>query len=211
MKLHFVHGWGFGPSVWQSLAPLLPDFDKTFADRGYFGGSGDDWPDGPAVWIAHSFGTMLALGAISPRCRGLVAINGFDRFTSDSASAGWPVRVLDRMIARLKREPDQTVADFRNRCGSESAAGKAMPQPLVRDLAALRDGDCRVAAADLKVPVLSLHGAIDPLLPEDMRAQTLRGAPHAAHAVHPDAGHLLPLQQPQWCAGQISAFVAGLH
>jgi pimeloyl-ACP methyl ester carboxylesterase len=67
--------------------------------------------------------------------------------------------------------------------------------------------DCRAQAAALSIPVLSLHGANDQILPAAMREQTLYGVPHIRHLQHPTAGHLLPVEYPDWCAAQIATFL----
>lgn len=211
MRLHFVHGWGFDRSIWDELAPLLPRAGKTFAERGYFGGKGEAAPAESAIWITHSLGTLLALKAISSQCRAMIAINGFDRFSSSDDAVGISPRVLDLMLARLAREPRETVLDFRRGCGSvDMVEGGVERLPLEQDLVALRDLDCREEARRLRIPVLSLQGAADPILPLEMRARTLHGIPAAKHNEHLTAGHLLPLEQPRWCAGQITAFLGEL-
>jgi pimeloyl-[acyl-carrier protein] methyl ester esterase len=58
----------------------------------------------------------------------------------------------------------------------------------------------------VRVPTLVLHGAADPLLPAPMREGVFTGAPRETQE---EAGHLLPLTHPGWCAARIRAF-AGL-
>lgn len=207
MKLHFIHGWAFDASIWQSLSALMSGAQATYADRGYFGGIGDFAPQDASVWITHSFGTMLALGGIPAHCHGVVIINGFDRFRESEGVAGIAPRVLDRMVSRFDDAPQQVAADFRQGCGCDEPIQQINPESLRADLVALRDMDCRAQSADLSIPVLSLQGGADPILPRDMRAQTLHSLAHARHLQHPTAGHLLPLEQPQWCAAQICAFL----
>jgi len=202
VKAWFIHGWGEDSSLWEALVERLSGIEPRFADRGYFGGQGESAPEEPSVWIAHSFGTVLALDSMSENCRGLVAINGFDRFCGEE---GVPRRVLDRMIARFEVDPEQVVSDFRAKCGYAAPMETIESEFLARDLAALRDMDCRDAAAELKVPVLSLQGAADPILPPEMREATL---PNAQRVTHPTAGHLLPIEEPDWCAEKIHHFLA---
>ena len=206
----FVHGWGFEPSLWDALAAHLPGLDPRLADRGYFGSAGASAPDEPSIWITHSLGTMLALGAIAPTCRAMVAINGFDRFAGGEGFPGVAPRVLDRMAARLDKDPAGTVHDFRMRCGANAPVDSVEREPLARDLDVLRKGDCRAASAVLEIPLLSLQGGTDPILPAPLIAQALHDCPGASHEVHPAAGHLLPLEQPEWCADRIAGFVERL-
>ena len=206
----FVHGWGFGPSIWDELVALLPDLEPRIADRGYFGGAPVAAPDEPAVWITHSLGAMQALSEGIGEPRALVAINGFDRFTASEGFAGVPRRVLDRMIARFDDDPGKVLSEFRTRCGNDDPVDHFEPQPLRRDLVTLRDGDTRAAAAAIGVPVLVLDGARDPLLPEEMRRQVFAGARDVKVEPHPEAGHLLPLEDPEWCAEHISSLCASI-
>ena len=201
-----MHGWAFDASIWQGLAALLPG-TASYADRSYFGGLGDPAPQEPAVWITHSLGTMLTLADIPAQCHALVAIAGFDRFCAGEDAAGVAPRVLDRMLNRFESAPQQVVADFRAQCGFDEPFGPIDGDMLRADLAMLRSLDCRAEAAALSIPVLSLHGATDQILPAAMREQTLYGVPHIRHLQHPTAGHLLPVEYPDWCAAQITTFI----
>jgi pimeloyl-[acyl-carrier protein] methyl ester esterase len=185
----------------------MPYLEASFADRGYFGGSGDEPPQGPSVWITHSLGTILEIRKIPAECRCLIAINGFERFAAGEDLAAVPKRVLDRMLLRLEQDAPAVVAEFRRMCGTDEAVHDADLPALRRDLLALRDLDCRAEAAKLAVPVLSLQGAQDPILRADFRDRALRNVPHVRHRLNPTAGHLLPLQDPDWCAGQVAHFL----
>lgn len=210
MKAHFIHGWGFGPAIWRQLVLHLPNVEPSFADRGYFGGSGAEPPQERSVFITHSLGAMLTIGALPPQCICLVTVNGFDRFVAGEDSPGVAKRVLDRMLSRLELDASAVVTEFRRKCGVRDAIGGIQPSALQRDLLALRDWDCRAKAAMLPIPVLSLQGAHDPILPAEMREGTLRGVPNIQHRLHPSAGHLLPVQDPAWCAAQIAIFLKEL-
>lgn len=211
MRAHFVHGWAFGRAFWEQLAACMPYLEASFADRGYFGGSGDEPPQVSSVWITHSLGTILKILKIPTECRCLIAINGFDRFAGGEDPTAVPKRVLDRMLLRLEQDAPAVVAEFRRMCGTDDAFQSADLPALRRDLLALRDLDCRVEAARLTIPVLSLQGARDPILPADLRDRALHGVPHVRHRLHPTAGHLLPLEDPAWCARQIALFLEEIN
>lgn len=209
MRGHFVHGWAFGASIWRPLAARLPELSATYADRGYFGGQDEPAPQEPAVWVTHSLGTLLTLKDMPHQCQALVAISGFDRFCAGVDVAGVVPRVIDRMLGRFDDEPHQVVTTFREQCGWHERIGPIARESLRADLVSLREMDCRSQAAALAIPVLSLHGDNDPILPDALRRQSLHGIPHAKHVQHPAAGHLLPFEDPDWCAAQISAFLGG--
>jgi len=201
--LLFVHGWGFDAAFWEPLAARLPDWEQQVWDRGYFGERDEPVPQAPCIAITHSFGAMRLLQAPPPDCRALVAINGFDRFAVHGAQPGVPVRVLDRMIARLEQDPAAVVADFRARCGSQAPFGKPDMSCLNADLVMLRDGDCSTASMAWHPPLLSLQGDDDPLLPANLRDSAFKGAPNLIRADVKEGGHLLPITQSAYCAAAI--------
>lgn len=210
MILRFLHGWGLDARIWDAVAALLPEFAIARDDRGYFGGAGDPDSANPTILIAHSFGTLLALRDPPPGCRGLVAINGFDRFTAGDDAPGVPPRIVARMLARFAEDPAAVLADFRTRCGDDAAFGTLALDRLGDDLQALRDWDCRAEAADFAPPILSLQGGADPILPAALRDAAFAGAPLVERLTQADAGHLLPLSDPAFCAAQIRRFAERL-
>ena len=213
MRFLFAHGWGFDAGLWGPLRAALGDPGGDAEDRGYFGAPRKAVVTGPYVAVGHSFGALRLilrhadLVSVSEhvggneedgQCLGIVAINGFDRFCG---SPGVAPRVLDRMIARLDREPPATVRDFRALCGDDTPFASVDPESLRADLIALRDGDARGIAMP---PLLVLHGGEDPILSPEHRATTFAGHPCE---IHPAAGHLLPTTHPEWCAARIGEWL----
>ncbi|HUD30239.1 MAG TPA: alpha/beta fold hydrolase [Novosphingobium sp.] len=202
MKLVFAHGWGFDRHFWQPLAELLAEWPHAIDDRGYFGAAHEPAVDGPCIAVTHSFGTMRVLAAPPPGLAGVVAINGFERFTAVPGRAGVPPRVLDRMLRRFETDPHAVLTEFRRTCGSEAPFGEIDAASLHADLLRLRD-----AAPPLpRVPVLAVHGGRDPLLPEAMREGAFAGA-DLSRIDHAEGGHLLPLEAPQLCAAAVRGMV----
>jgi pimeloyl-[acyl-carrier protein] methyl ester esterase len=210
MNLLFCHGWAFDAGMWDPLAALLTEFAQARVDAGYFGHPASPAPSVSTIAVTHSFGTMRLLAAPPPGLVGLVAIAGFDRFTATDGFPGQPARVLDRMIGAFAQEPETVLADFRARCGSTAEIPPFSAEPLMRDLGVLRDGDVRETIAGLGVPVLSLQAECDPLLTLGMRESVFAGADSVMRRAHPTAGHLLPADQPDWCANAIRTFVKTL-
>lgn len=208
MKLLFVHGWGFDSSIWEGLVPRFPGC--VLAERGYFGAPAEPVPEGAFLAVTHSFGTMRFLVAPPPGCLGIVAINGFDRFAATDDFPGVPPRAVDRMIARFADAPEEVLADFRKRCGCHAPFAAVDSDRLLEDLIALRDGDCRPQAARCGLPILSLQGASDPILPPAMREAVFASSARCERRMHETGGHLLPLQDPATCANAISAFMEQL-
>jgi pimeloyl-[acyl-carrier protein] methyl ester esterase len=204
--LLFMHGWGFDAGFWAALAAELPEWRAACDDRGYFGAPRSPAPEGPCIVVAHSFGAMRALAAPPPGCRGLVAINGFDRFTAPPDAPGVSPRIVDRMIARVDDDPAAVLSDFRRRCGDEGAFGPPDIARLHADLMALRETDYTAASAAWRAPLLSLQGARDPLLPPTMRDGGFSAAPLLERLTHPAGGHLLPVSDAAYCARAIRNF-----
>ncbi|MDG2001740.1 MAG: alpha/beta hydrolase [Novosphingobium sp.] len=209
MRLVFVHGWGFDSRIWAELARNFAD--HSFSERGYFGAPTEANPGGDFIAVTHSFGTMRLLAGLQPDCCGIVAINSFDRFTASKDYPGVPARMVDRMIARFVDAPREELGEFRGRCGCDTPFGKMDETKLLEDLVALRDSDCRSQAAHCDLPILSLQGAYDAILPAAMRDAVFAGASRCEHRTHETGGHLLPLQHPATCADAISAFMERLR
>jgi pimeloyl-[acyl-carrier protein] methyl ester esterase len=110
------------------------------------------------------------------------------------------------MIDRFANDPAAVLADFRRRCGDETAFGPADIRRLLDDLVTLRDGDCTAAIAAWPAPILSLQGARDPLLPAPMRDAVFAATRSLERMTCPDGGHLLPITDTLYCAGAIRAF-----
>jgi len=166
--------------------------------------------DGPFLAVTHSFGTMRLLADVPPNCRGILAINGFDRFAASQGFPGVPIRMVERMISRFDEVPEAVLADFRLRCGCDTAFGAIDAARLLDDLVALRDGDHRDKTARCGLPILSFQGAHDPILPSAMREAVFASAANCQRQNHPTAGHLLPIEDPATCAEAISAFMESL-
>lgn len=197
MKLVFLHGWGFDAALWDEVRAALPEFETVAFDRGYFDAPSAEPVAGPLIAVGHSLGAMLFAGAMPEGCVGLVAINGFDRFAGEGAV---PPRIVERMRKRFDEAPAEVLTDFRARCGGDSPPASRHHAALAADLTLLAEADRRGLT---RVSTLVLHGAADPLLPEAMRGTVFAGAPRQTLG---DAGHLMPLTHPGWCAALIRAF-----
>lgn len=210
MKLLFVHGWGFDRTIWSKLAGLLDRWPILFLDRGYFGEPNEPPPTDPFVAVAHSHGAMRTLANLHDSCRGLIAINGFDRFAAGEDFPGVPYRVLERMIAGFEVDPGAVLAQFRARCGCDSVFADFATSLLHTDLIDLRDGDARASVRDCGFPILSIQSAADTILPPAMREAVFSGAPQLQRMTHPAAGHLLPDDDPDYCARAVAGFMERL-
>ena len=194
--LLMLHGWGFDAQLWDPLADALADYPIIRWDRGYFGALSEQAVAAPLIGIGHSLGAML-LAERLPEGTPLIAINGFDHFTGPDAV---PSRIVERMRTRFAETPREVLIDFRARCGAASVAGPICEERLAADLTLLATG--RVASRRDKL--LVLNGSADPILPPILRDTAFPGN---MRAEQPEAGHLLPLTHPGWCAERIEAFL----
>ena len=201
VRLRFLHGWGFDATFWARIVSQLPQWQIDCEDRGYFGPEMTAEGEGRFIFVTHSFGAIRALRRVPGECIGLVAINGFDRFQT-----AVPARVIDRMIARFDDDPTAVLQDFRRRLGNASAFGSPRVDRLRADLVALRDLDCIGCCAEWPTPILSLQGCADSLLPLPTHEIFFAASPFVRRMTHPEAGHLLPTTDPEYCADAISAF-----
>lgn len=211
MRFAFLHGWGFDAAFWRPLIGALGDPAHFSGDRGYFGPPREVVASGEMVAVGHSLGALLLVATPPPRTRGMIVINGFDRFTAADDAPGVAPRLVDRMVQRFGQVPRAVLDEFRVRCGADPASCCLDEARLGADLRLLRNADARGAVARLDVPMLVLHGAADPILPAALRNAAFRTAPISIHVEHPTGGHLLPIADPNWCAEQIRTFVGRLE
>ncbi len=194
MKLLFAHGWGFDRHFWDPLIAALSDCGAipVVDDRGYFGPPHAPRIEGPCIAVTHSFGAMRVLAAPPKGLAAILAINGFDHFAAQGDQPGIAPRVLDRMRRRLSQDPVAVVREFRRSCGSDMPFAEPDAACLEADLLRLRDE----VSPPAPVPVTLIEGQSDPLLPPDLRRAVFAGAPRLSHP----GGHLLPLEDPVFCA-----------
>jgi len=193
MKLLLLHGWGFDASIWDAMRAALAPIETLAWDQGYFGARHHARVAAPFIAVGHSLGSLLLAADPPAGCVGIIAINGFDRFAGEGLVA---TRLLDRMRARFADAPRAVLDDFRLRAGSGAHAGTIRADRLAADLDRLATMDAR----DGMTPRLVLHGGGDPILPAAMCEQVFAGAPRLTLA---EAGHLLPVTHPGWCAARI--------
>lgn len=206
MHLVFVHGWGFHAGVWADVAARLPDATISTVDLGFVTGGAaisEDWPD-DAVAVGHSLGLMWLLKEAEGSYKGLVSIQGFDRFCPHVSEAR--VAALKRGLAR---DPGGTMQAFWRSCGVPDFAdgGALNVAALEKGLDWLMHWDAEAAKKRLQCPVLALASRDDPIVPEAM-SEAVWGAENIVWS--PDAGHVLPVKHPDWCARHVAEFAASL-
>jgi len=119
MHFVFVHGWGFNPSIWRDVIRNVENADATLIDLGFISGgprATTTWPS-DSIAVGHSLGLLWLLHRAGEEgatpFRGLVSIQGFDRFCPLIP----PSRVAG-MRRGLRRDAYQTVEAFWRGCGT---------------------------------------------------------------------------------------------
>ncbi|GFE92416.1 alpha/beta fold hydrolase [Acetobacter persici] len=215
-QLLFVHGWGFGPDVWNPVLKALGQPEVCLPDLGYFGASQHEAQrqvealrsgPRPVLAVGHSLGFLWLLARGNwPEGSRFVGINAFGRFAAgEEFSQGISPRVLTRMQAGLMQNPAQVVMDFRIRCGAEPASSEMVCQKtLLEGLTDLRTLDMRPALSRLAgVPgaVSILAGGQDHIVSPDMTRASL--PPDLPISWQAEGGHMLPQTHPDICAEAI--------
>jgi pimeloyl-[acyl-carrier protein] methyl ester esterase len=194
-----AHGWAGAPALWDQVVAALhragiPADDVHHWDQGYFGAPHDPVPppSRPVIGIGHSLGVALLLGRGG--LAGLLAINGFSRFTSQADfTAGTPPRLLSQMRRRFATDPATVLADFTARAGLPLPAGEADNDRLAQGLNDLAEIDSRTAP--LPAAFHALAGLDDPIV-----TQAHSEACFPGRVEWLPGGHALPLTAAEACA-----------
>ena len=205
-SLCFVPGWAMPPGFWNRVQALLPPELTAPADASAR----------PVLAVGHSLGVMHLLAKPPKRLAGLVAINGFSRFSrARDHPHGVEARILRRMAQRLQLDPAATVTEFLARCGLPSTSPDLLLDlaELAAGLDLLQEGDGRGALAALSCPVLALAGGQDEIAAPALSRACFSGLRPIADKrsalqwVEP-GGHILPVTHPQACVAAILDLLA---
>jgi pimeloyl-[acyl-carrier protein] methyl ester esterase len=217
--LAFLHGWGYGPCVWEAWSTAFPGRSAVILDAGYFGPRRMELPANADGWvgIGHSFGFAQLLGLDIP-WRGLVGFGAFVRFCASAERPdGTPTALLDAMLSRLDTDPADVLRRFTKRCGQPAASSDLMGvqaeaaglSRLRADLRLLRGLD--LPAPKAVPPVLLLHAADDRIVPPALAQEArdvLRGAQLLSFG---SGGHALPFTRTEDCLPVVREFIDALR
>ncbi len=209
MKIVLVHGWGCNAAVWDKLLPYFDDCEIHLVDLGFVRGGPKGSNEIPAdsLCIGHSFGVTWLLKHGPRPMRGLVSIAGFDCLHKYV-----PHEVLAEMREGMRRDAQAQMESFWESCGvADETSGWDI------DAGGLRGGLDWIATWDtsdqlrtLGSPVLALASENDRIVRKEA-TEAIWNNGTAELRWHPTGGHMLQLNDPEWCAGQIRTFADGLE
>lgn len=207
----FLHGWGFGPDIWQDWRSEFASVPSVALDSGYFGPQRLRLPDNAEGWIGigHSLGFARLLG-MDVAWRALVGFGAFLRFCSrPGQELGAAPELLDAMLARLSADPADVLSRFLRRCGhKELRPCRPCDEGLVRlrrDLDLLRGIDLEPSPA--LPPILLLHAKDDRIVSAGLAQEAQKCLPGARLELLETGGHALPFTRRQDCLPLLRSFV----
>ncbi len=214
MTVRMFCGWSFPSDVIDGLARDV--VDRTSSAR-----------QARELWIGWSLGGLRALALAAECPQGeeqsppgrLVLIASTARFCRDGED--WPgtePAVLRGLQGRLRRDPAAALAGFHALCAGSETAPETVHSRTAASLALGHDElthgldtlarlDVRPVLAQVRMPVLVLHGGQDRIIPPATAERLAAMLPDATRCEHPTAGHDLPLAQARWTADRIVEFL----
>lgn len=233
--LVLIHGWGFGPEIWEPLAAGFAGTDPhrpALPGYGGSGPSGDDATDWLECWAAAlpadalvvgwSLGALIALQVAHRyphKVRALGLIAGLPCFIRQPGwAAGWTPAALAAVRRRLAQDPDAArryVAALAARGDSqapqvrETLLTTAAPsaEAMAAGLDYLAEADERALLAALTIPVTIWLGTRDQLIGNDCGPALCALQPRIRVRELPDAGHAPLISQAGILAGELEALL----
>jgi pimeloyl-[acyl-carrier protein] methyl ester esterase len=153
--------------------------------------------------VTGSMGGLLAMELLPVSCKKLVLISSTARFCAEGEYAcGTHEKILRRMIAQLKRDPEAVLEEFfknvhgPQRESRQAAALRHGAMPALDDLAAgleyLLTADVRDKVPSIGIPVLLLHGTEDRIIPASASEWLHARLPDSQLKLFTKIGHALP-------------------
>jgi pimeloyl-[acyl-carrier protein] methyl ester esterase len=210
IELCFIHGWGLEPGFWDALAPRLSDYPQVRVNLGFYGepaALSQGTSTTRRVLVGHSLGFLHGLTTYAD-WSGWIAINSFPRFLALPPSPGCAsLAMLRDLRQRLQADTRASLNGFYEYIGVLPPSGEPDQARLLNGLDELRDFDADPILGALDVPGLVLASDNDPLVPIATSEALGQRAKDGGMRVHPDAGHVAPLEDPDWCAEAVTDFL----
>lgn len=217
MRILLVHGWGFGPWIWNGMMDRLTalmsplDLEVVPLELGFFGPPTPPQNGHFDVAVGHSLGFLWLLENRLITFDRLVSINGFTRFSrADDFPTGWPGRVVQRMRKQLAVDAESMLAEFMSKSGVEAEFRKHTDWAAV-DIAkldwaleALINRDGREQWSQFEGPTRAIAGTLDEIVtPGQTRACFFESDVQWLKS----NSHCLPLKFPEICAALVRELI----
>ncbi len=174
----------------------------------------------PGVLIGWSLGGAVALQLLRrfpERFRTVICIASNPSFLARAEWPGMAPETFKSFYADFRDEPERTLKRFAGLVTQGSEQARQLRRSLEWDqadheqrlhaLAVLGVLDGRAALRHVPTAVLYCLGAQDGLVPAEVGPALEQTQDRVSVAMHPDASHALPLEQPLWLAQQIQSFL----
>lgn len=217
MKILLVHGWGFGPWMWNGMIHRLRaltsplDLQVVSLDLGFFGAPTPPQNGHFDIAIGHSLGFLWLLENRLITSDRLVSINGFTRFSrAADFPSGWSSRVVQRMRKQLAVNPESMLAEFMNKSAVETEFREhtnwaaADIAKLDWGLEALINRDGREQWSQFEGPTRAIAGTLDEIVTPGQTRECF-----FASDVQwlKSKSHCLPLIFPEICAALVRELI----
>ena len=206
LKNIILPGWAMATDIYTAVSENpaeVYDFG-FFSERAsglppVFDSEMEDMCGSQCIITAHSLGSVLVFGKIHDlhKVKALIVYSGFAKFAkADDNLSGQPVETILAMKKQLTNNPAGLLKSFYRNMSFPSKCEFNVPETL--NVPALDAGldillncDCRDKLAEIKIPVLIIHGAQDRIvnvktadeLAGNIRVSRLHVFKNAGHAV----------------------------
>lgn len=181
--LVFLPGWGYRASVFTAMLPYFSDLRVRCMDLPLT----DDIPDGK-ILVGWSLGGLIAMALCAQypgRYQQLILLASTPKFPDDHAASFMNMAETDltqtlHHFIKLTAFPSRHAQQY----FSAHADDLSSRPSLLHELKFLFDSDMRETFASLKLPVLSLHGSRDAVLPAPVNTHIIDSAGHGFIYTH---------------------------
>ena len=217
--------------IWQAVSPLVgEDVDLRIADvsvgatisalaEAAWDAISDVGPQRPVFLAGFSLGGYVAIEMVVHQKRPVAGVALISTSARPETAEGRQIRektnaamrtnfskVIDGLVQWGMYQPPEPVATgFRAMCQEQGS------EVGVRQNAAIAQrADHRAALGRLSLPVILLCGQQDKITPPELTEEMMRLIPSAQYHLIEDAGHMLPLEQPEAVAGIVRPWLLDL-
>ena len=196
--LVFVHGWGSGTFVWDSMIDRFDQYNTHMINWGFIGDEDIKIPDNKFIGIGHSLGGSWLLKHYPDQMIGFVSIASFNCFYKHI-----PKHVLSIMKRNASVNISKQMMDFWEHAGLGQPQGfkNLHPTKIIEGLNWLSQWDNEIPS---HLPIKVLASEDDHIVPKSMTDDIWKD--YDIEWVE-DGGHMLPLTKPEWCVKHIQKFI----